>query len=177
MDQKFFAIVQDLQNNIKFGPLKSAKQIYMKHFIKISILILFVCITSVSSQESNQQDSLKLAGIFKAKTLQWKEAYNSKDSKNLIPLYSPDAQYISSHVSGLVAEGRSKLIDNFQNGMNMGGFIDHLEIIRMEISCNLATLLCKYQATNSGVTVTGRNLLILKKINNDWLIMLHMTVV
>ena len=149
----------------------------MKHFLKISVLILFVCITSVNSQELNQQDSLNLAGIFKAKTHQWKEAYNSKDAKNLIPLYSPDAQYISSHVSGLVAEGRRKLIDNFQNGMNMGGFIDHVEIIRMEISCNLATLLCKYQATNNGITVTGRNMLILKKINNDWLIVLHMTVV
>ena len=47
----------------------------------------------------------------------------------------------------------------------------------MNYSCNMATLLCKYQATNSGVTVTGRNLLVMKKINGKWLIAVHMTVV
>ncbi len=140
--------------------------------------VLFLASSSnVSSQVINQTDSLRLINLFKAKTLQWKEAYNSKDANNLVPLYSADAQYISSHVSGLVAEGREKLIANFQNGMNMGGSIDIVEIIKAEISCDLASLLCKYQATNSGVTVTGRNLLILKKINNNWLIVLHMTVV
>jgi hypothetical protein len=52
-----------------------------------------------------------------------------------------------------------------------------VEILSMNVSCDLATLLCRYQATNSGVTVTGRNLLILKKIDDQWLIIIHMTVV
>jgi len=95
----------------------------------------------------------------------------------LIPLYSNEAEYVSSHVSGLVAKGRDQLIANFQNGMNSGGHIDSVEILSMNISCELATLFCKYQATNSGQTVIGRNLLVLKKMNNVWLIILHMTVV
>jgi ketosteroid isomerase-like protein len=148
---------------------------YLKYFF--SIALLFAFFQFVSSQEINQKDSLELVNLFKSKTLHWKDAYNSKDANNLVPLYSSDAQYISSHATGLVAAGREKLIANFQNGMNMGGSIDLIEIINMEASCNLATLLCKYQATNSGVTVIGRNLLILKKINNNWLIVLHMTVV
>jgi ketosteroid isomerase-like protein len=156
----------------------TGSSLLIRQFRKISIIFIFTLIVpALNAQQLSQQDSLRLINVFKAKTTQWKEAYNSKNANNLIPLYSSDAQYISSHVSGLVADGRKKLIDNFQNGMNMGGLIDSVEIIKMEVSCNLATLLCKYQATNSGVTVIGRNLLILKKINNDWFIVLHMTVV
>jgi ketosteroid isomerase-like protein len=87
---------------------------------KISIIILLVMIGQVLiAQQLSQQDSLRLISVFRAKTTQWKEAYNSKNANNLIPLYFSDAQYISSHFSGLVADGRKKLIDNFQNGMNM----------------------------------------------------------
>jgi len=154
---------------------KNSKPI--KSFRKIIILLFILIGPGLSAQQLSQRDSLRLISVFKTKTDQWKEAYNSKDSRNLEPLYTSDSQYISSHVAGLVADGRKKLIDNFQNGMNMGGLIDSVEIIKMEVSCDLATLLCKYQATNSGVTVTGRNLLILKKIGTDWFIVLHMTVV
>lgn len=92
-------------------------------------------------------------------------------------MYTDNADYISSHVEGLEANGRDKLIANFQNGMNMGGYIDSIEILKMNVSCDMATLLCKYQATNNGVTVIGRNLLVMKKIDGIWLIALHITVV
>jgi ketosteroid isomerase-like protein len=151
----------------------------MPYFVRtITVLVIaIIAAPFVAGQDDCRRDSLGLAGMFSARTEQWKDAYNSKDASNLIPLYTPDAQYISSHVYGLVANGREKLIANFQNGMNMGGHIDLVEIIRMDVSCGLATLLCKYQATNSGVTVAGRNLLILRKVGSDWLIVLHMTVV
>ncbi len=61
--------------------------------------------------------------------------------------------------------------------MNMGGHIDFIEILKMNVSGDIATLFCKYQATNNGVTVVGRNLLVMKKIDGSWLIKLHMTVV
>ena len=155
----------------------------MKQLLKLAmrICLLFAALAiftaSLMGQDSTQKDSLDLVKHFESRTTQWKDAYNSKDAYNLVPLYSPDAQYVSSHVAGLEAVGREKLIANFQNGMNMGGTIDSIEILRMETSCNLATLLCKYQATNAGVTVTGRNLLILKKTDKGWLIVIHMTVV
>lgn len=144
--------------------------------IKILIILMFWS-ANLIAQSVSSNDSLKMVNEFKLSTEKWKEAYNSKDANNFIPLYSEDAQYISSHVAGLVAPGRDKLIANFQKGMDMGGHLDSIEILSMNLSCNLATLLCKYQATNNGVTVTGRNLLVLKKINGKWLITLHMTVV
>jgi hypothetical protein len=45
------------------------------------------------------------------------------------------------------------------------------------LSCDLATLLCRYEASNSGQKAVGRTLLVVKKSNNKWLITLHMTVV
>ena len=107
----------------------------------------------------------------------WVAAYNGTDANELAPLYSEDAQYISGHVAGLVADGRDRLIANFREGMNMGGHLDRLEILSITHSCDLATVLCKYDANNNGQKVSGRTLLILKKINNRWLITLHMTVI
>ena len=104
-------------------------------------------------------------------------AYNGDDADKLIPLYSENAEYISSHVNGLVAKGRKRLIENFQNGINMGGHIDKVEILSMNYSCDLAALVCKYEATNRGQIAVGRNLLVLKNVDGIWLIVTHMTVV
>jgi len=107
----------------------------------------------------------------------WKEAYNGVYAQNLVPLYAEDAIYSSSHVAGLEAIGRDKVIANFQNGMKMGGHIDKVEILSANVSGEIASLYCLYQATNSGVTVTGRNLLVLRKVKGQWVIINHMTVV
>ncbi|MCO6490100.1 MAG: DUF4440 domain-containing protein [Phaeodactylibacter sp.] len=119
----------------------------------------------------------RLLREFQRQTERWRLAYNSGEAHNLAPLYSEGARYLSSHVPGLEANGREAVIANFQKGMDMGGHIGSIEILTMDISDGLATLLCKYQATNRGETVEGRNLLILKKMNGAWLIVLHMTVV
>ncbi|HEX5023747.1 MAG TPA: DUF4440 domain-containing protein [Agriterribacter sp.] len=143
-------------------------------------IFLFIALFAFLSLHAQSTDSLNtklLFEEFQKQTEKWKDAYNSKNALELVPLYSNDAEYVSSHVTGLVAKGRDAVIANFQNGMSSGGHIDRVEILSINVSCELATLFCKYQATNSGQTVTGRNLLVLKKINNVWLIVMHMTVV
>jgi ketosteroid isomerase-like protein len=141
--------------------------------ILFGIFILSVINCSVAAQ---QNDSA-LKAEFEAKMVAWQKAYNSGDAKNLIPLYTEDAIYTSSHVPGLEAIGREKLIANFQVGISGGGHIDKIEILKMDVSDDLAYLFCKYQATNSGETVSGRNLIVLKKADNTWKIVMHMTVV
>lgn len=136
-------------------------------------LILFTTLGIFAQDQTNPYFNDE----FQSKLEQWETAYNSGDAQNLVPLYAEDAIYTSSHVAGLEAIGRDKLIANFQNGISGGGHIDEIEILKVEISCNLASLYCRYQATNAGETVTGRNLLVLKNVNNNWLIVLHMTVV
>jgi len=142
----------------------------------ISLFAVFTIVSTAKAQQTASYNS-ELKKVFEANMNQWKEAYNSGDAKNLIPLYTEDAIYTSSHVDGLEAIGREKLIANFQNGITGGGHIDKIEILKMEVSSDMAYLFCKYQATNSGVTVSGRNLLVLKKIGEQWIIAIHMTVV
>lgn len=146
----------------------------IKHLL--SLVVIFFTTMVLYAQSADDTDPMVLKE-FQLQTEKWRQAYNSGDAQNLVPLYSEDAEYISSHVDGLVAHGREKLIANFQNGINTGGHIDMVEILSMNISGDLATLLCKYQATNSGEKAVGRNLLVLKKVNGTWLIVLHMTVV
>lgn len=144
----------------------------LKTFLQINFL--FICF---SAYAQTNKDAASLEKEFTAQTDGWMKAYNSKDAGNLIPFYTEDATYVSGHVNGLQLDGRTNVIANFQNGIDGGGHIDKIEILSFNYSNDLATLLCKYQATNSGVTVSGRNLLVLKKVNGKWLIAVHMTVV
>jgi ketosteroid isomerase-like protein len=143
------------------------------------VFIVFSLHYSISAQTNIDQelitDSMRV--VFHNNMQEWMKAYNGGDANNLMPLYTDDAEYFSAHVKGLVAKGRNRLIENFQNGMSMGGHIDKVEILSINYSCNLATLVCKYEATNSGQKAIGRNLIVLKKVNNTWLIITHMTVV
>jgi ketosteroid isomerase-like protein len=170
-------------NSLPFSSLcTSFKPVNKRKVMKTAkILILFIALSfygiQVQAQTAHESIPDNLLSEFQKKTLLWQQAYNSGDAQNLAPLYAEDARYISAHVPGLEANGRDKLIANFQNGITGGGHIDSLEILEADTSGHMATLLCKYVATNSGETVSGRNLLVLKNVNGKWLILLHMTVV
>ncbi|HCV42559.1 MAG TPA: hypothetical protein DGH68_03675 [Bacteroidetes bacterium] len=110
-------------------------------------VILFLFLTcSVFGQEKrepsgNSRDTIpsELQQI----ASQWLRAYNGTDAQELAPMYTQDAQYISSHVAGLVANGRDRLIANFQTGMSSGGHIDSIQVLSINVSCDLATVLCR----------------------------------
>jgi len=142
----------------------------------LMLTILLVTSVMVHSQTKIEPGSKQFAG-FQENVQKWADAYNSADAQNLVPLYAQDAVYSSSHVAGLEAIGRDKVIANFQRGISSGGHIDKIEILSANVSGEMASLYCVYQATNSGVTVSGRNLLVLRKVKGQWLIIQHMTVV
>jgi ketosteroid isomerase-like protein len=108
---------------------------------------------------------------------QWRQIYNGKDATKFATMYAEDAQYISAHVAGYVADGREAVIANFQRGMDSSGAIESIEVLSSKTSCDLATVVCKYIAVNAGQRVEGRNLLVLKKHADKWLIASHITVV
>ncbi|TFG96967.1 MAG: DUF4440 domain-containing protein [Calditrichales bacterium] len=141
----------------------------------LMVTITLLVLNQILIAQNTIPDSLLT--VYNTNMQTWMNAYNGGDADKLIPLYAEDADYISSHVQGLVAKGRNRLIENFRNGMKMGGHIDKIEILSVNYACDLATLLCKYEATNNGQKAIGRNLLVLKKSKNKWLIIIHMTVV
>lgn len=151
----------------------------LNYLLKLIVIIIAVLSPTYAGAQETTNETKHRPDIefFRQQTERWKVAYNSGDARNLEPLYCEDADYVSAHVEGLEARGREKVIANFQKGVSSGGHIDSIEILKTERSGNLVTLLCKYQATNSGVTVVGRNLLVMKKIKRNWLIVLHVTVV
>lgn len=114
---------------------------------------------------------------FRALAEQWRQVYNGKEAARFTPMYTADAEYISAHVAGYSARGREAVLANFQNGMDSGGYLDAIEILSIASSCDLATVVCRYIGMSGGQKVDGRNLLVLKKINDNWLIATHMTVV
>lgn len=144
----------------------------MKRYI---VLLLLLSGTVFAQPGEPQKDSLTVQ--MNQQVQNWMKIYNGGDAVGFTDLYSTDARYISSHVSGLVADGRDNVIKYFQAGMDMGGHLEKVEIISMERSCDLITLLCRYEANNSGEKAIGRNLLVLKRSHDRWLIVLHMTVV
>ena len=150
----------------------------MKTSIKSIFLAIFLIFNSnlTNAQTQLSRDS-KQFEEFQQNVEKWIDAYNSGDAQNLVSLYSEDATYSSSHVPGLEAIGRDALISNFQKGISGGGHLDKIEIFTANISKDMASLYCFYQATNNGVTVSGRNLLVLRKVKGEWLIFSHMTVV
>jgi ketosteroid isomerase-like protein len=146
--------------------------------MKTPLLVFCLLLTfSVMQAQTRINANDKQFAEFQENVEKWKNAYNSKDGQNLLPLYAEDAVYSSSHVPGLEAIGRDKVLANFQVGMSGGGHIDKIEILSANVSGEMASLYCRYQATNSGVTVSGRNLLVLRKVKGQWLIFSHMTVV
>ncbi len=108
---------------------------------------------------------------------EWKDAYNAQDGARLGALYTPDADYVSPHVVGIVAHGRENIRKNFERGMKGGGHIDAIEILSCSMSCDMACVVARYDATNSGQKVNGRNVIILRNIGGRWLFATHASIV
>jgi len=142
-----------------------------------SVLVFFALLISASAAYPQTAPDTSEYKLFRALAEQWRIYYNADDTLHLSELYTQDAEYVSGHVAGLVASGRDNVIRNFHKGISLGGHIDKVEVLLVNMSCDLATLFCRYEANNSGQKATGRNVLILKKVKGKWLIKLHMTVV
>jgi ketosteroid isomerase-like protein len=64
-----------------------------------------------------------------------------------------------------------------ERGIKAGGHIDFIKPLTLYYTGDLAYCAGTYQATNAGVTVDGRILIVLRKVNGKWLMAAHETVV
>ena len=100
----------------------------------------------------------------------WRSSYNAKDAAAVASRYSTDGYYISSHV---IARGRAEIQAYFQRGIDAGGHIDSIELLASARSGDLAYWVGTYEATNAGQKVKGRNVVVVRKVGNEWLIVAH----
>lgn len=149
----------------------------MRKFRAFTMLLCLLSVSAPPLQAQSEATSDTSAKEFSAIAARWMAAYNGTDPSALIPFYAPHARYISGHVQGLVASGREAVIANFARGMKSGGHVEALTIVSLHRSCDQAVLLMRYAANNAGDRVSGRTLLVLERRQEEWLIVLHMTVV
>jgi uncharacterized protein (TIGR02246 family) len=104
---------------------------------------------------------------------EWKNAYNRGDATRVAALYTEDGYYLSAHI---LAHGREAIEAYWRRGIAAGGHIDFIKPLTIFRAGDLGYTVGVYQATNAGVTVDGRILIVLRKIDGRWLIAAHETV-
>ena len=62
-------------------------------------------------------------------------------------------------------------------GIVAGGHVDFIKPVKNYVEGGLGYLLGKYQATNAGVTVDGRILIVGQRKKGNWYVAVHETVV
>ncbi len=150
-------------------------------------LLLFAmgCVALLTAQISTKGQEGTLAGKAAAAAVaddqaigriaeDWRNAYNGGDASKVAALYSADGYYLSAHI---LAHGREAIEAYWRRGIVAGGHVDFIKPLTVFASGELGYTAGTYQATNAGVTVDGRILLVFKRINGKWLIAAHETVV
>jgi uncharacterized protein (TIGR02246 family) len=105
---------------------------------------------------------------------EWIRFYNSGDAAKVAALYTEDGYYLSAHI---LAHGKQAIQAYWERGIKARGHIDFIKPLAVHHNGELAYCAGTYQATNAGLTVDGRILIVLKKVNGKWLIAAHETVV
>ena len=104
----------------------------------------------------------------------WIRFYNGGDAAKVAALYTDDGYYLSAHI---LAHGSQAIEAYWERGIKAGGHIDFIKPLTLYYTGDLAYCAGTYQATNAGVTVDGRILIVLRKVNAKWLMAAHETVV
>ena len=144
--------------------------------ILLTLLALLTLSLISRAQEAEDSSSVSIRELRRT-TGEWVNAYNTKDLQKLGSFYTEDADYVSPHVEGLMIHGREQILRNFERGITGGGHVDSVVVQRSGSSCDLAYLVCAYHATNRGVAVHGKNVLVMKRVETRWLILTHASIV
>jgi uncharacterized protein (TIGR02246 family) len=104
----------------------------------------------------------------------WKNAHNRGDPSSVASLYTEDGYYLSAYI---LAHGSKAIQAYWLRSVIVGGHIDLIEPRTIFRSGDLGYIVGTYQATNAGVTVDGRLLIVVKNVRGNWLIAAQETVV
>jgi ketosteroid isomerase-like protein len=123
-----------------------------------------------SSMDPKPADKVLIREVAEA----WVALYNAGDSAGVANLYTVDGFYASAHI---LAHGRDQIQKYWARGIAAGGHLDFVRPVEIYAEGDLGYFLGKYQATNAGVTVDGRIVIVAKRRDGRWQIAVHETVV
>ncbi len=153
--------------------MTSAKFALIRKTAAALLLVLTGCASDISCRSgpgAPPDDAAEFVGISQA----WISRYNAGDASGVAALYAPDAYYASAHV---LAHGRDEIRSYWSRGIAAGGHVDFIRPVEVRVSGELGYLLGRYQATNAGMTVDGRILIVGRRLDGRWHIAAHETVV
>jgi uncharacterized protein (TIGR02246 family) len=104
---------------------------------------------------------------------QWKDGYNNGNAAKVAALYTEDAYYLTQHFVGGFVHPRSQIQAYVQRGVDARYHIDMIEVVRLECSGDFAYTVARYESTNGGQKAFGVNLVVLKRVQEKWLIVAH----
>jgi uncharacterized protein (TIGR02246 family) len=164
-------------NGIFLSFLEEPKKSRRLAVLALSQALLMFAFSLVAVSQGGDSSRFQDENRFRLLATEWMEAYNSRDTLRLGAMYAEDADYVSPHVPALILHGRQAIVANFRKGIDAGGHVDAVEILSGNVSSDLAYLVCRYDATNSGKKVSGRNVLVSRKVHGKWLLAVHASVV
>ncbi len=103
----------------------------------------------------------------------WRDGYNSGNAAQVAALYAPGAYYLTQHFVTGIVHPRERIQAYVQRGIDARYHLDAIEIVELACSGNLAYTVGRYESTNGGQKAMGVNIVVLKKIEGQWLIVAH----
>lgn len=148
------------------------------------LLTLFLLVTplALSQTEGPDRSGGKLAAIgcstadenaLRRISEVWKEGYNSGHAAKVAALYTPEAYYLTQHFVTGIVHPQDRIQAYVQRGADAHYQIDAIEILKLECSGDLAYTVGRYESMNAGQKAIGVNIVVLKKIAGQWLIVAH----
>jgi uncharacterized protein (TIGR02246 family) len=104
---------------------------------------------------------------------EWMKSYNKGDAVAVANLYTKNAYYLTQHFVTGVLQGRTAIQMYVQRGVDAHYHIDTIEVLATGCDGNMAYVLDRYTATNTGDQVMGVNLVVLRRIQDRWRIVAH----
>lgn len=148
------------------------------------VLPVFLLITTLAISQSRPSDSNRgshagtTCSTADEKSLRrvsevWREGYNSGNTAAVAALYTAEAYYLTQHFATGIVHPRDRIQAYVQRGVDARYHIDTIEILKLECSADFAYTVGRYESTNAGQKAMGVNLVVLRKIKGQWLIVAH----
>lgn len=103
----------------------------------------------------------------------WKRGYNHGEAAKVAALYTPDAYYLTQHFKEGIVRGREQIKAYVQHGIDVHYRVDVIEVIAVTCAGDFAYTIDRYESTNAGQKAFGVNLVVLRKLDQRWLIVAH----
>ena len=149
----------------------------MKTMCLVGVILLSVNIALAQPTDraarSNAQTSCADSSALNQIVERWKTGYNEGDAAKVAALYAENAYYLTQHFVTGIVHGRAAIQAYIQNGVSARYHVDSIQVVTMECVGDFAYTVTRYESTNAGQKAFGVNLVVLQRLEGQWMIVAH----